>query len=184
MSLVDNKTVNAHFFERHASIFSAYVEKLLHAFFESVPLLGHLFDASGALSVRFLKRSDRGFQIIDLHADKFGFIDRIDADQPEGGMSHDNRIIVACCHTSEKALAVCGLEVFLRGGKNVRAGIKLDEISRPLLHKMVRYDQHWFFCLAGTAQFHYGRNGLRRSSLRRLCDRPALSEIEGRAKQR
>ena len=69
-------------------------------------------------------------------------------------MGDDNRVIVSSGDASHSLLPIAGRKVVLTGYKEPSVRVQLQELCSPLIHQMIRHDEHRLFREIQTAEFH------------------------------
>ena len=89
-----------------------------------------------------------------------------DGQELEGPVRDDHGVIVSGGDPSHRLLAVASLKVVLPGDEKPSLRVQLQKLRAPLIHQMIRHDEHRLLRQIQTAEFHRGgghRPGLARS---------------------
>ena len=71
-------------------------------------------------------------------------------------MGDDHGVIVSSGDPSHRLLAVASLKVVLPGDEKPGLRVQLQKLRAPLVHQVIRHDEHRLFRQIQTAKFHCG----------------------------
>ena len=76
-------------------------------------------------------------------------------------ITENDRIIIACRDARAKRLTIFRFKILSRSHKNISGRVKLQELSRSLLSKMVRHDEHALMAKPQPFALHCRRDHLK-----------------------
>ena len=71
-------------------------------------------------------------------------------------MGDDHGVIVSRGNASHRLLAIAGLKLILPGDEKPGLRVQLQKLRSPLVHQMIRHDEHRLLGEIQAAEFHRG----------------------------